>query len=680
MTSIHSAQSQVADKLYGAFEQGFQKAGELGQRTIELLKNLPKHMQANQNVALGVFLVANNFFFFGINAIANRLEKYFENPGQPLSMTKKIFKQIFLNGIVVGGATVGFNLLLAKLTQYSLSHFLIAAITATVVALRVMLGSKSALPSSANSAELEKIKNILAQKEKDLLEKEIALKEKAEELDQSPEAQDRKMKKAKKAASSLIRKWHERHWRKLTKFMRGETISVNSKPTSLYEIEITHVDDKGGKIVKKFNKDNIELWRNHPDFQSWCDKHTGKMGELAKKDIEKNKKIELENEDIPPPPPSMDGDAPPPPPIETAEKYFLKEPTEVPNVPPLPTADMDLFTLNAHYNIIKTFTENLEKAIKPISDLINKTVQDQQLVISEKIQAKKNAEKEKMEMLQKLKLMKSSDSYGHLGLKTSAEMQKILFCNDPKTVNAQEKITKHNAQEKITKIDVSVLAKSKYIDPQRKLAIDATKRLKTAEAELQAEEGKLKALKEANNGIPYDEFENLLKVKLAKLTKWKGIQSKYKTKIDSLEKVGVSSKSVDGEPKQTDGRDSFIAFMDQLKTSDPELANWIAVNYQDYQVAMFVRNLVKAAGALGNKIEDILAQLRVVSPIKITKEDEAEIDDLIKKHDAVAKPAAEGEVVAKPAAEKGEVNKKESVVVKPADTEDDEDVAAHEFD
>lgn len=138
--------NSIAEKFttkFPIFKAGFQRVDEWVGRIVKAIRNIPPQMQANQHVAIGVIATANTLFFLIINSVANRLDRgCFDNQNQP-SLTKRIFKVIVLNGALVGGSTLGMNLLLSKLTKYPLNRTILAAITVSAVIFRTAFGTAS---------------------------------------------------------------------------------------------------------------------------------------------------------------------------------------------------------------------------------------------------------------------------------------------------------------------------------------------------------------------------------------------------------------------------------------------------------------------------------------------------------------------------------------------------------
>lgn len=118
--------------------------GDFFGRTVKYLQDLPTHMQQDRNVAITVFLVANATFAAISNLVANWLDNRIEAHPKQLTDDQKTVKSILINGLVIGGSTFTFNVILSKLTQYPLSYGAMAAIAAAAVALRVIFTQASA--------------------------------------------------------------------------------------------------------------------------------------------------------------------------------------------------------------------------------------------------------------------------------------------------------------------------------------------------------------------------------------------------------------------------------------------------------------------------------------------------------------------------------------------------------
>lgn len=128
-------------------------------RTVEYYRLIPIHLHQHPSHALAVFLTANVIFFIiFVNWLAQILE---ERVPRELDGDDRKLNQILINGFVVGGSTLIFNTILSKLLSYPLSKSTLIAITATSIAIRLILGHLCAeipdegnkTPNGANGAE-----------------------------------------------------------------------------------------------------------------------------------------------------------------------------------------------------------------------------------------------------------------------------------------------------------------------------------------------------------------------------------------------------------------------------------------------------------------------------------------------------------------------------------------------
>jgi hypothetical protein len=152
MTGIYSVTPSLTDDVSDFFKKAFSAISEFSGRAYVWIQNLPREMQGNRNVAVAVFAVANLTFLTLTNLVVKRMDKKIESAvhPQPLDTSQKIVKDILLNGVIVGGSVFTFNFILSKATQYPLSNVALTAITAAVVATRILL---TYLPGKDNLQE-----------------------------------------------------------------------------------------------------------------------------------------------------------------------------------------------------------------------------------------------------------------------------------------------------------------------------------------------------------------------------------------------------------------------------------------------------------------------------------------------------------------------------------------------
>lgn len=98
---------------------------------------IPSHMQTNPHVAAGVIASSNLIFFFVIGAMISYMDKRLEK--KDLKDDQRFIKNIFLNGIVLGGSVLGFNSFLSNTTQYPLAKSSVAALIVVTIACRTII-------------------------------------------------------------------------------------------------------------------------------------------------------------------------------------------------------------------------------------------------------------------------------------------------------------------------------------------------------------------------------------------------------------------------------------------------------------------------------------------------------------------------------------------------------------
>ncbi len=155
MSNINIITYRLAEPLYNTFKNGFRVIGDFYGRSIKGLQNLPKQLNDKPLIPLAIIATTNIVFFTAINAIANLLNTQIEKSYQ-LSFSKKIIKNILLDGVVVGGCTLAINYFLSKAISYPLSKFALAAITIAVIAGRVFVCNPYAKDKNVQAEQLKK--------------------------------------------------------------------------------------------------------------------------------------------------------------------------------------------------------------------------------------------------------------------------------------------------------------------------------------------------------------------------------------------------------------------------------------------------------------------------------------------------------------------------------------------
>lgn len=137
MIEMRSIQPSFTDSLFGSWKDHLQPIREWAEGSIARITTLPDQMQKYSNVAITVFTIANTIFFFFMNYCMNRLEHRVYSAPKKLSSGDRMFNHILIN-IVLGSATILFNMCLSYLTKYPLSKTILAAIGVATIAARTL--------------------------------------------------------------------------------------------------------------------------------------------------------------------------------------------------------------------------------------------------------------------------------------------------------------------------------------------------------------------------------------------------------------------------------------------------------------------------------------------------------------------------------------------------------------
>lgn len=128
------------DLIPDIVKSAWRSVGEWYNRTVEYYDLIPGHLHQNPSHAFAVFLTVNAIFFYFINEFALYLEERVESAPRELDGDERKLNQFLINGLVVGGAMLIFNIILSKLLSYPLSKSTLAAIVTASIAIRVILG------------------------------------------------------------------------------------------------------------------------------------------------------------------------------------------------------------------------------------------------------------------------------------------------------------------------------------------------------------------------------------------------------------------------------------------------------------------------------------------------------------------------------------------------------------
>ena len=209
MTGIYSVTHSLTETISSVLRKGFHNIGELAGRTVNVLRNLPQHMQNNPYVAIGVFTTANTVFFTVANLFANWLDRVMENSSNAQEETNpetRSFRSFIIDGVAVGIPVLGLNVLLSKAARYPLSKVTLAAITTAAIAARIFLNRASSengkkVDDKKKSPDAQQKKK-LAEETKEKLESEKKKREaEATQKKEKPEHAQEKLEEVKKVES-----------------------------------------------------------------------------------------------------------------------------------------------------------------------------------------------------------------------------------------------------------------------------------------------------------------------------------------------------------------------------------------------------------------------------------------------------------------------------------------------
>lgn len=134
MNRLNSLTSDVLGSASNIFSQGMQKAQEWTGHIVNYVKQTPEMLAQNPTAAIALIFSANTLFLFVMNWPVNRLDSYLAGEDKERS-----YKQIFICEPLFAASVFAFNSLLSNITKAQLSYAVITAITATSLALRILI-------------------------------------------------------------------------------------------------------------------------------------------------------------------------------------------------------------------------------------------------------------------------------------------------------------------------------------------------------------------------------------------------------------------------------------------------------------------------------------------------------------------------------------------------------------
>lgn len=530
-----------------------QEIGKYANYAITVLSQTPAHMQRSLPVAVGVIGTTNVLFFMTMQFITNQVNHQIAKRTHS-SATKKVFKHIIFNG-VMGGAVFGFNVLLSKTTQYALSPQVMFAISATAVALRILLNfspkssSKRPPPPPPPSDPSEPTLKI------------------DEEL--------KELKRHKEIAHNLIVKFRMRKFRKLIKK------AVEDKKAA---------EASGKTFTLKLPKDPL----NTPPLAPPLDGPPEAPPLL----------------DGPPTAPPLDG---PPGPESNVEKFLPGEPAEEPTVPKRVTSQKNPEVLKRDLGVINEYITKLENAIKGVLTRMHEVKAQVEKIGDLEVAGKKTSA-----LIEKKKLLENKDPVSFLQLSNKKSGNILVPVYSDEAYNEITKSIDEKTLAKmiiLKKSNLLALMQNKVEEDDEWNDDDVPsqtpeQKKEANEQELQEARKKLASLKEDYQGIPFTELTDLALAKGEKLKTWKDAVVQYERQLKKLEESPKTT-TPQARPANTGRVDQpSISVPPALLGKHPELGGWLEAQNNDQTIGIKL-SLLKKKG-LENAAE-ILEQLSIPS-------------------------------------------------------------------
>ncbi len=145
LSNVSNMITPLANYFSGFY--GMKTIGDLAGRAIKNLSSMTSKIQHSPNFSYGVVLTTNALFFslthFFANTLHKRVEAFASSEKKPLNDEQKSIKSILIDGLFVGGSTYAFNVIFSKLTHLPLSTPFKLALSATAIAVRILLTRES---------------------------------------------------------------------------------------------------------------------------------------------------------------------------------------------------------------------------------------------------------------------------------------------------------------------------------------------------------------------------------------------------------------------------------------------------------------------------------------------------------------------------------------------------------
>lgn len=141
-SEILSATRSFTNSVSDIVKSGSHKVGDFAGRTVKMLQDSSPSIAQHSQVAMAV--ISNLFFFACAQFVVNKFRKPLESTA---SLNKKSYSRIAINGLLVGGAVLTFNVLLSTVIPFPLDKISLIVPTIASIAMSILLNSRNATPS-----------------------------------------------------------------------------------------------------------------------------------------------------------------------------------------------------------------------------------------------------------------------------------------------------------------------------------------------------------------------------------------------------------------------------------------------------------------------------------------------------------------------------------------------------
>lgn len=156
ITNIYSISQPLKNTLANISIQSFHMFCQSIGSTVKWLKQLPKEIGQHPNLPMTVLIITNLIFFKFINQLAIALEERMNNSPKKLDQMDRKFNLFLINGVIVGGAVLSYNVFLSKLIDYPENKITFAAFTIVAIIARWHISSSVSNESSTACPNISK--------------------------------------------------------------------------------------------------------------------------------------------------------------------------------------------------------------------------------------------------------------------------------------------------------------------------------------------------------------------------------------------------------------------------------------------------------------------------------------------------------------------------------------------